>query len=1336
MKFFENKRTQRLTNFALAAILVMSTLTASVPFLFSKTASALAETGYNLKVSTSCVNGLVVFNVTGDNPTTSAWVKSSADFKISAPIYAAQGATNVPIPLNDTAASVPASAATIYYSTAENGSYQLLNDSTAVAPYAAFNCFDTIYVAANGSDTNSGTSAATPFATVQKALNTVNAGGTIHIANGTYTEKISFTKGNINVVGDSKVGVIIQPLSNEYGQGFTSEGFGDITVSNLTVQANGPSAGGSAMKFHNAKNITLSNIAVNGSGYIRGIDLNAIEGATLNNVNVNGFGKNGIAVTSQYATTDAYTSKNINFTNVQSAGNSWAGLAFYTLGGGGGSADINGVTFAGANRFASNGQFGIFFEGGSDTGASAHTTPIHSIAGVNGASVDLGNTTLNSNAIANILNYQLKNVYVTSATIEGIMSSSMNGTQLAAAEATIIDHNDYDSYGDVILDTNAPIVAITSPADGATVSGTVTVTGTVSDTNPSVSYMTATNDTTQQQVAEQNVNTGLTNPSISWNSKNYADGSYTIHLEAKDTAGNEDASVSVRNIHVIVDNSAPVVAITSHTNGQVVSGTVTINGTVADAHPSVSYLTVRDGHGNLIVEQNVNTAQTNPTVTFDSKTVTDGIYYVHLEAKDTQGNETTVDSVRDITIVVDNLAPLVAITAPNNGAKLHGTVNVTGTVIDAHPSVSYLTIRKDDGTLILEQNVNTAQTNPSLVWNTTTVADGTYKIHLEAKDTQGNETTVDSVRDITVTVDNHVTTPTLVAPLGGAIVSGASVMQTWSSPDSDIDHYIYQSFNDAAGTSLRFTANYTSTSKTAQNITDGTVYYWRVAAVDTVGNQSAFSPLWKISIDNVAPTAAFTFPGRGPSATSFTVKYNKVVNITDATNSANYFLTNWPGAGGSGDLNGHAVVTYDVASKTATIHFTTPGWYVSGEQMWGVSGVRDIAGNVIVTTTAYSSPLTSPTAPGIPTTTTPTNSSVSNWTWTAATDLPTPASDASGIKGYQYMLTEGDEIITNWTAISTTSVTTNNPADGTYQLHVRALDNAGSTAGPESVGTVVIDTAPPAVEITSPTSGATFGNGSAVKIKGTTDDATSYVLLIGNGDELPLVTDAGTSFNSYIWNTSKVASGSYIATLTGTDAAGNSKASEVVINVDNTAPTIVIAPQTNTTGNQPTITGTVDDVNAALQATFNNGTYPVTNNAGTFSFTAPSPLSNGTYSFALRASDVHGNVSTQTADVIVAVVPPATTPVTTVTPTIIGPSQSSPAVLGATTTSNTDNTPGDTGVKGTSSDKTLAAAVNSDANKGTIFGLAWFWWILILAALAAIAWFITAAIRRRNEEQA
>lgn len=90
--------------------------------------------------------------------------------------------------------------------------------------------------------------------------------------------------------------------------------------------------------------------------------------------------------------------------------------------------------------------------------------------------------------------------------------------------------------------------------------------------------------------------------------------------------------------------------------------------------------------------------------------------------------------------------------------------------------------------------------------------------------------------------------------------------------------------------------------------------------------------------------------------------------------------------------------------------------------------------------------------------------------------------------------------------------------------------------------------------------------------------------------------------------------------------------------------------------------------------------------------------------------------------------PAATVVTTTVTPII-----TSPAILGATT--DTPNGTGAADVKGTTDDKT-AVAVNSDANQGKIFGIAWYWWILILAALVAIAWFIIAAVRRRNEEQA
>jgi len=513
-------------------------------------------------------------------------------------------------------------------------------------------------------------------------------------------------------------------------------------------------------------------------------------------------------------------------------------------------------------------------------------------------------------------------------------------------------------------------------------------------------------------------------------------------------------------------------------------------------------------------------------------------------------------------------------------------------------------------------------------------------------------------------------------------------------------------------------------------------WFYQVRAKDAAGNYSQWSDIWSVTIDSVTPTAVFTFPARGPSATSFTVTYSEDMNVADAKNPANYFLNNWPGAGGSGDLAGDAIVTYNVATKTATVNFSSPAWYVSGEQQWGVSGVRDLAGNAIASTTAYSTDLTSPTAPGTPTTTTPTSSFTSNWTWTAATDLPTPAEDASGLKGYEYKFTRGEEVVIDWTATTETSVTTTVTSDGTYQLHVRALDNAGSPAGPESVGTVVIDTTDPVVTIATPVNGATFGNDAIVGITGSTGDATSFTLSIGKTGEAPIITETGANFSSYNWDTSGLASDSYIATLTGTDAVGNSSIAEVVIVIDNSAPVVAIDPQTNTNGNQPTITGTVDDVNATLIATFDGIDYELVNDNGTYSFTAPTPLVNGSYLFTVEATDALGNASSESATVIVAVVTPAPsgaapTVTTTVTPIITNPG----AVLGTSTDEDLAAQSGAADVEGATDDK-VAAAVDSEANKGSIFGLAWYWWILIIAGLAAIAWAIIAALRRRNEEQA
>ncbi|RWZ78555.1 MAG: hypothetical protein EOT05_02285 [Candidatus Microsaccharimonas sossegonensis] len=461
-----------------------------------------------------------------------------------------------------------------------------------------------------------------------------------------------------------------------------------------------------------------------------------------------------------------------------------------------------------------------------------------------------------------------------------------------------------------------------------------------------------------------------------------------------------------------------------------------------------------------------------------------------------------------------------------------------------------------------------------------------------------------------VTVDTAAATPTLTSPANGAVVNGASVTQSWSTTDTDINYYVYESYNDAAATSLRFTAKYSGTSKTATNVTDGTVYYWRVKAVDNLGNVSAWSPLWKITIDNTAPTA--TINGSAPVAF-----YGAGTNINVRAIDANYLQT---------DL------------------------YLSG----------------------------------------------------ATTPFKTYTGEYFGLF---------------WLA------------DGTYRMVVR--DKASNA----TAYVFTIDKTAPSVAITSPANGTTVGNNKVVNITGTTGDAVSYTLKIGNTGQVPIVSVSGTNFSAYNWDTTGLSSGAYIASLTGTDAAGNSKTSEVVINIDNTAPSVKIDAQTNTATNQPTITGTVNDVTATLTATFNGINYSLNNTNGFFSFTAPTALANGTYALAIAATDVNGNATTQSANVVVAVTAPSTTPTTTITP--VTPTITSPtgaAVLGATTTNDNSTANGDTGVKG-ASDTKAANAVNSDANKGMIFGLAWYWWILILAILAAIAWSIVAAIRRRNANE-
>jgi|GEM_PF-7053873 len=184
--------------------------------------------------------------------------------------------------------------------------------------------------------------------------------------------------------------------------------------------------------------------------------------------------------------------------------------------------------------------------------------------------------------------------------------------------------NTFELANAITLDTAAPIVAITSPTDGSTVNGTVSVSGTYSDANPAV-------------LPEAFVITDSSNNLVdfsfsdfSWDTANgsFPDGTYTITLYGEDAAGNTASDA----VTVTVDNTAPVVTVD---NLSTTDTTPTITGTVDDTTATVT----------LSIDGGAPVSATNNGDGTWSYAVTSalavGIHAVAVNAQDAVGNNAT-----------------------------------------------------------------------------------------------------------------------------------------------------------------------------------------------------------------------------------------------------------------------------------------------------------------------------------------------------------------------------------------------------------------------------------------------------------------------------------------------------------------------------------------------------------------------------------------------------------------------------------------------------------------------------------------------------------------------
>jgi hypothetical protein len=285
-------------------------------------------------------------------------------------------------------------------------------------------------------------------------------------------------------------------------------------------------------------------------------------------------------------------------------------------------------------------------------------------------------------------------------------------------------------------DTTPPTVSITSPSNGATVSGTTTISFTASDTN-GISSRRILIDGTQVS----------TSSSYSWNTNGYSNGAHTIRCEATDPSGN----TGYQQISVTVDNSAGNVLQDGVTSTSSLSGTgQTEMWTISvGANCASMYSVLTCGSADFDLYGRLNAAPTTSTydwrgytsggeeVTYSSPGA--GTWYIMVRSYSGSGSYSLT-----VTLTYsgpDTTPPSVSISSPSNGATVSGTTTISFTATDAN-GISSRRILVDGAQV---------STSSSYNWVTTGYADGsTHTIRCEATDPSGNT----GYQQITVTVDN------------------------------------------------------------------------------------------------------------------------------------------------------------------------------------------------------------------------------------------------------------------------------------------------------------------------------------------------------------------------------------------------------------------------------------------------------------------------------------------------------------------------------------------------------------------------------------------------------
>jgi hypothetical protein len=433
-----------------------------------------------------------------------------------------------------------------------------------------------------------------------------------------------------------------------------------------------------------------------------------------------------------------------------------------------------------------------------------------------------------------------------------------------------------------------PTVSMINP--GTTVSGTaVTIAANASDTGSGIASVDI-------QYLAPGASTWTTlctatgSPySCSWNTKNVADGSYDLRAIATDNAGYQTTSDTVTTQ---VANSLLLVLADP---GDVVRGSVTLNAAIYNPGiltfgVTVQYLvTGSTGAWKTLCTMSLTAPYTCTWNTASG--YTQGESY-DLRAVAVSGT-TSVTSAVVSDVLIDNVAPVTALTDP--GTPLRGTATFTATASDVDTSVTSVLIQYQKSGTSTWTTMCTLTVDPyTCRYDTTKLADGTYSFRSFATDQAGNTTASTAITNRSV--DNTVSSVSMEDP--GAYLSGTVALNATANSTAGVTSVRIDRAPSGTSTWTTVCTDTTSPYSCSLNTTtlaDG-LYDFRATLVDGAGRTTVSATMAARRIDNtplkaydVQATNGGARVGRLDTGDKLTFTYTDQVNLATV-------MTGWTGS--------------------------------------------------------------------------------------------------------------------------------------------------------------------------------------------------------------------------------------------------------------------------------------------------------------------------------------------------------------------------------------------------------------------------------------------------------